>query len=136
MPLARAQRLIALAAIALLAVVIGIAITSGRGDSGSSEGLPERVGPWRSAHAAPWGGELAGATTACGVRLRSASLGLADPVLPCGTKLYIGYRDQDLLTQVIAPGPVARGSRFGLTPALADKLGISGRVTLRWSYAR
>ncbi len=135
-PVELAQRQIALAAVALLAAVLGLAIASGRDQSASRERLPERVGPWRDAHAAPWGRELEGATTACGVRLRAASLGIADPVLPCGAKLYISYRGQDLLTQVIAPGPVARGARFGLTPALARRLGVTGRVAVRWSYAR
>jgi len=135
-PLAVAQRLIALAAFGLLAAVVGLAIASGRDDSGSGNRLPDRVGPWYQTRAAPWGRELEGATTACGVRLRTASLGIADPVLPCGAKLYIGYRDQDVLTQVIATGPVARGARFGLTPALAQDLGIEGAVTVRWSYAR
>jgi hypothetical protein len=136
MPVGVAQRLIALAAVGLLALLIGVAIVSRGGDSASRERLPERVGPWRDARAAPWGRELEGVTTACGVRLRAASLGIADPVLPCGAKLYISYRGQDLLTQVIAPGPVARGARFGLTPALARRLGVTGRITIRWSYAR
>jgi hypothetical protein len=136
LPIATAQRLIALAAVALLAVVVGFAIVAGRDDSSSGGRLPDRVGPWRQTRAAPWGNDLEGTTTSCGVRLRAASLGLADPVLPCGAKLYISYRDQDVLTQVIATGPVARGVRFGISPALAQRLGIEAPVTVRWSYAR
>src|SRR6266511_5209570 len=135
-PVELAQRQIALAAVALLAAVLGLAIASGRDQSASRERLPERVGPWRDAHAAPWGRELEGATTACGVRLRSSSMGIADPVLPCGAKLYVGYGGQDVLTQVIATGPVARSARFGITPALAEEFGIEHGVTIRWSYAR
>jgi len=131
-----AQRLIALAALGLLAAIVGLALASGKGDSGRRERLPDRVGPWRYTRAAPLGSELEGATTACGVRLRRTTMGIADPVLPCGAKLYVGYRDQDVLTQVIATGPVARGSRFGITPALAEQLGIERAVTIRWSYAR
>jgi hypothetical protein len=131
-----AQRLIALAALGLLAAVVGLAVLSGRGDSGPGGRLPERIGPWRYARAAPLGRRLEGATTACGVRLRRSSMGIADPVLPCGAKLYLGYGDQDVLTQVIATGPVARGARFGITPALAEELGIEHGVTIRWSYAR
>lgn len=136
MRVAVAQRLIALAAMGLLAAVIGLAIASGRDDSRSGGRLPDRVGPWRDARAAPLGRRLEGTTTACGVRLRTASMGIADPVLPCGAKLYIGYRDHDVLTQVIATGPVPRGTRFGITPALAEDLGIERPVTIRWSYAR
>jgi hypothetical protein len=133
---ALAQRAIALAAIALLAVVVGFAIASGRGGSGAEEDLPERVGQWYQARAAPLSRSLEGTTTTCGVRLRTSSLGIADPVLPCGTKLYVGYGDQDILTQVIAGGPGPGRARFGLTPALAQTLGVEAPATVRWSYAR
>jgi hypothetical protein len=62
-------------------------------------------------------------------------MGIGDPVLPCGAKLYIGYGNQDVLTQVIATGPEPRGVRFGMTQALARSLGIDGPATVRWSYA-
>ena len=63
-------------------------------------------------------------------------MGIADPVLPCGAKIYIGYGDQDVLTLVIGAGPGPGGTRFGLTPALAQSLGIERPVTVRWGYAR
>lgn len=131
-----AQRVITLTAIALFAVVVGLAIASSRGGSSSKSRLPERVGPWYQARAAPLSLSLEGTTTGCGVRLGASSLGIADPVLPCGAKLYVGYGNQDVLTQVIATGPAARGVRFGFTQALAQDLGIDGPVTVRWSYAR
>jgi hypothetical protein len=55
-------------------------------------------------------------------------------VLPCGAKLYIGYGNQDILTQVIAVGPAPGGARFGVTPALAQTLGLTRNVTVRWGY--
>jgi len=131
-----AQRLIALAALGLLAAVIGLAVVSARRDSGAGGRHPERIGPWRYARAAPLARQLEGATTACGVQLRASSMGIADPVLPCGAKLYVGFGGRDVLTQVIATGPIARGARFGITPALAEELGIEHGVTIRWSYAR
>lgn len=129
-----AQRMIILAAIGLLAAVVGLAIASGRG-SGNGSGLPARVGSWYHTRAAPMSRDLEGTTTACGVRLSAKSLGIADPLLPCGAKLYIGYGDQDVLTQVIAVGPAPGGARFAMTPALAQTLGIEGTVTVRWGYA-
>lgn len=132
---ALAQRGIALAAIALLAAIIGLAVTSGHRDSSSTR-LPERVGDWYHARAAPLSGDLEGTTTACGVQLGRRTLGIADPVLPCGAKIYVGYEDQDVLTQVVATGPGVAGTRFGLTPALAQSLGIERPVSVRWSYAR
>jgi hypothetical protein len=131
---ALAQRLITIAAVVLLAIVAGLAIASGRGGSGDGGGLPARVGSWYYARAAPMSRDLEGTTTACGVRLSAKSLGIADPVLPCGAKVYIGYGDQDVLTQVIAVGPAPGGARFGMTPALAQTLGIERTVTVRWGY--
>ena len=128
-----AQRGIAVAAILLLAAIIGLAIASGHRGSSSAK-LPERVGDWYHARAAPLSGDLEGTTTACGVRLSAKSLGIADPVLPCGAKVYIDYDDQSVLTQVIAVGPAPGGARFGVTPALAQTLGIDRTVIVRWGY--
>jgi len=131
---ALAQRGIALAAIALLAALIGLAIASGhRGSSGQK--LPERVGDWYQARAAPMPLAVEGTTTTCGVRLTSKTMGIADPVLPCGVKLYVGFGDEDVLTQVISKGPGPSNTRFGLTPALAQSLGIERPSTVRWAYA-
>jgi hypothetical protein len=116
-------------------VVVGLAIASRDGSSSSDE-LPERVGEWYTARAAPMDAELEGTTTACGVRLGSRTLGISDPVIPCGAKIYIGFRDQDVLTQVIGTGPGPGGVRFALTPFLAQTLGIERTATIRWSYAR
>ena len=130
-----AQRGIALAAVALLAVVVGLAIASRDGSSSGGD-LPERVGDWYQARAAPMDLEVEGTTTACGVRLGPKTLGITDPVIPCGSKIYIGFRDQDVLTQVIGTGLAPRGVRFALTPYLSQTLGIERPATIRWAYAR
>ena len=130
-----AQRGIALAAVALLAVVVGLAIASRDGSSSGGD-LPERVGDWYQARAAPMDLEVEGTTTACGVRLGPKTLGITDPVIPCGSKIYIGFRDQDVLTQVIGTGLAPGGVRFALTPYLAQTLGIERPATVRWAYAR
>ena len=130
-----AQRGIALAAVVLLAVVVGFAIVSRDGSSPGSD-LPERVGDWYRARAAPMDAELEGTTTACGVRVGPKTLGVTDPVLPCGSKIYVGFRDQDVLTQVIGTGLAPGGVRFALTPFLGETLGIDRAATVRWSYAR
>ena len=125
---ASAQRGIAVAAGLLLAALIGLAVASHFRDSPSEPKLPARAAPLRA--------DLQGTTTACGVELGRQTMGLADPVLPCGAKIYVGYGDEDVLTQVVATGPGPAGTRFGLTPALAQSLGIERPVTVRWSYAR
>ncbi len=131
---ALAQRLIIFAAIGLLVVVAGFAILSDKVGGDDGDGLPAKVGSWYEARAAPMSRDLEGTTTACGVRLSAKSLGIADPVLPCGAKVYIDYDDQSVLTQVIAVGPAPGGARFGVTPALAETLGIDRTVTVRWGY--
>jgi hypothetical protein len=120
----------------LLAAVVGLAVSSHFRDSPPGPNLPARVGNWYQARAAPLRADLEGTTTACGVELGRQTMGLADPVLPCGAKIYVGYGDEDVLTQVVATGPGPVGTRFGLTPALAQSLGIERPVTIRWSYAR
>jgi len=131
-----AQRGIAAVAVLLLAALVGLAIGSRFRDSSSGPKLPARVGNWYQARAAPLRADLEGTTTACGVRLEQETMGIADPVLPCGARIYVGYGDQDVLTLVIGTGPGPGGTRFGLTPALAQSLGIERPVTVRWSYAR
>jgi hypothetical protein len=120
----------------LLAALAGLAVASHFRDSAPAPKLPARVGNWYQARAAPMRADLEGTTTACGVELGRQTMGLADPVLPCGAKIYVGYADEDVLTQVIATGPGPAGTRFGLSPALAQSLGIERPVTVRWSYAR
>jgi hypothetical protein len=131
-----AQRGIAVVAVLLLAALVGLAIASRFRDSSSGPELPARVGNWYQARAAPLRADLDGTTTACGVLLEQQTMGIADPVLPCGAKIYIGYGDEDVLTQVVGTGPGPAGTRFGLTTALAQSLGIERPVTVRWSYAR
>jgi hypothetical protein len=131
-----AQRGIAAVAVLLLAALVGLAIASRFRDSSSAPTLPARVGNWYQARAAPLRADVEGTTTPCGVQLEQQTMGIADPVLPCGAKIYIGYGDEDVLTQVIGTGPGPGGTRFGLTPALAQSLGIERPVTVRWSYAR
>ena len=120
----------------LLAALAGLAVASHIGDSPPAPKLPARVGNWYQARAAPLRADLEGTTTACGVELGRQTMGLADPVLPCGAKIYVGYGDEDVLTQVIATVPGPAGTRFGLSQALAQSLGIERPVTVRWSYAR
>lgn len=136
-----AQREAAIAAVALLAIVLGLALGSQRGDSSSGQRLPESIpapdGGWYHASAEATGRDLTpGATTACGQRVTGSTIGIAHPVFPCGVKLYVGHDDTEVLTQVIGRGPEAPNVQFGLTDALARALGVDGRQTVRWRYAR
>jgi len=133
-----AQREVALAAIALLAAIVALAVTS-HGGSARPQSLLQPVtldgGHWRTS--------LAGATatrygrrTDCGILLRPGTIGITDSVLPCGIKLYVAYKSSpQVLTQVIEHRPVPPGRRFELTPKLAEKLGVDGVQQIHWVFA-
>jgi hypothetical protein len=134
------QRVLVLGGIALLAAV---GIFAGRGVAERSEtaNLPDAVpalgGGWYTGLAAA-GGRAFGTDgpTDCGHVLQADSLGIAHPVLPCDTKLYLRFGGQEVLTQVLAHGPDVAGQDFALTPALAQRLGLTGVRPIEWRYAR
>lgn len=135
-----AQRQVAIAAVVLLAVVIGLAVATRNGGS-SPDDLPEAIpapgGGWYHARAAASGRALEpGSRTQCGYDVTGSTMGVSHPVLPCGVKLYVGYRDEEVLTQVIARGPEEASLQFGLTDALARELQADGPVTIRYRFAR
>jgi hypothetical protein len=135
-----AQRALLLAAVTLLGGVIALSLADRLGDSTGSKGLPEAVAPpgggWYEALAGLESGRVYGRPTACGHVLERSTMGFAHPVLPCGAKIYLGHAGKEVLTQVVARGPTPGGVQFGLTEALARELGISGRGTIRWRFAR
>jgi hypothetical protein len=134
-----AQRLILLAAAALLALVAGLAVAERLDGANGSSDLPEAVpapgGGWYEALAGPDSASAYGRPTACGEELEREMLGVSHPVLVCGAKLYIGHDQTEILTQVVSHGPTSAAVQFGLTEALARKLGISGRARIRWRFA-
>ena len=139
---ALAQREIVLAAVALLAIVVALVVASRDGDSSAAAPeLPEAVpapveGGWYEALAAPYRVDADAPTTACGHRADDATQGVAHPVLPCGTKLYVRYGDVEVLTEVVDRGTGAPGRVFDVTRPLARRLGLGGIDTIRWRFAR
>src|SRR3954452_8900167 len=127
------QRLIALAAVGLLAGVVAIAATSAGRDDRSD--LPARSGDY-TARAGSSGPGAFGRRTACGGVLRADTEGVSHPVLPCGARIYITYGDTTVLVQVVDRGPYGPGREFDLTDALARRLGLRGVQQIGWSYAR
>jgi rare lipoprotein A (peptidoglycan hydrolase) len=77
-----------------------------------------------------------GRPTACGHVIERSTIGFAHPVLPCGAKIYVGHGGKEVLTQVVARGPLSARAQFGLTDALARELGIDSRATIRWRFAQ
>jgi hypothetical protein len=133
-----AMRQASLGAVAVLAVVAALAIAHQRGKGNSAgQGLPAPV----AASTGAWYQALAGVgpkpkrVSACGL-LKTGTLGVTHPVLPCGVKIFVVYRGREALTQVIDHGPSEPGREFDLTPTLAAKLHLHGIQTIRWSFAR
>jgi rare lipoprotein A (peptidoglycan hydrolase) len=135
-----ARRALALAAIALVAGVVAFAAAS-RNDDGPKQKNVVRPVPvpgadWYRSLAAPYPAATKRERTSCGQRLGPKTLGVAHPVLPCGVKLFISYKDKIVLTQVVDRGPSVPGREFDVTRALARKLGLEGTQQIRWRYAR
>jgi rare lipoprotein A len=127
-----AQRLVVLAGLALLAAVLVYAFTDRSDDEAS--GLPPPSGSY-TALAGTTGEAAFGRRTVCGQVIRPTTQGVAHPVLPCGARVYVSFRNRHVLTQVIDRGPYEPGRTFELTPALARQLGLSGVRRITWSYA-
>jgi rare lipoprotein A len=128
-----ALRELALLGIALLAAIAVLAIAEARRDNGTSGPHPE--GRF-TALAGSSGPAAFGRHTACGGVLAPETLGVAQPTLPCGARIFVTYRGKTVLTQVVDRGPYTAGRQFDLTDALARKLGLRGVQTITWSYAR
>ena len=137
---ALAQRQIALAGIALLAGIIALGLSSQRHSSGPElpDSIPAPGGGWFQAVAASKGPTFVRShlDQACGHQVGPTSLGVANPVLPCDSRIYIQFGDKLALTQVIARTSSSSEADFELTPALAQKLGLDGSQVIGWRYAR
>jgi Lytic transglycolase len=127
-----AQRLAALAGLALLAGVIWLAVRPG--GHAPVRRLPPPVGLY-SALAGSSDATSFGKRTACGQLIGPRTEGVANPVLPCGVRLYLTYQGRHVLTQVIDRGPSVPGREFDLTDALAHRIGLVGVQRITWSYA-
>ena len=135
------QRVLALGAAALLAVIVGLAIASRDSKTTrTARQLPQpalsEVSGWYTALAGVRSRPLAGRPSACGTLLGPSTLGVDHSVLPCGAKVFLRFDGKTVLTQVVDRGPFGPGQAFEVTPALADLLSLSGVQEIRWSFAR
>jgi rare lipoprotein A len=128
-----AQREIALAGLALLAGTTSLAVSAQT--HRHTRTTPEQEGSY-TALAGSSGPAAFGKRTACGGVLRPDTVGVSHPTLPCGARVFISYRGEKVLTQVVDRGPYVPGRQFDLTDALARRLGLRGVQQIRWGYAR
>ena len=133
---ALAQRQLALAGVALLALVAAVVLVRhARDEPAGAAGPPPVTTEWRPALAAPYSFRKGAKLTACGQPAGAGTLGVAHPVLPCGAKVVIRFDGQDVLTQVVDHGAGLPGREFDLTEALAKRIGLTGVQHIEWRFA-
>jgi rare lipoprotein A len=84
---------------------------------------------YRLAEASWYGG---GGEMACGGSLTSATLGVANKTLPCGTLVTLRYGGRSVRVPVVDRGPYVAGREFDLTEATKQALGF-GSTGEVWS---
>ena len=130
---ALAQRQVALACVAFLGAVVGLALASPRFRA-DDDRLPRPVATWYTARATVNAVDTP-RRSACGQLIDGQTEGVAHAVLPCNAKLYVAVGDKEVLTHVVDKLPNVPGPPFDLTKPLADELGISGTARIRWTFA-
>ena len=113
---------------------VALRATVERGDTAtaSSSPLTARSTVFQGAISSWYGPGFWGRRTACGKRLRKATVGVAHRTLPCGTKVEMYYRGRTLTVPVIDRGPFKAGRDWDLTQAAAERLGV--RSTTRVGF--
>ena len=132
---ALAQRLIALAGIALLAALLAISLKpSTSHERHLPRSIPAPGGGWYSDLMAP-NGRAFQAKQGCGLALGPENLGLSSELYPCRTKIWLHVNGEDVLTQVISNSAPPPGASFEISPALARKVGLSVTKEIQWRFA-
>jgi rare lipoprotein A (peptidoglycan hydrolase) len=126
-----------LAALFCAGVLAVGALASTGGAASPAAGSPSGSTPTASTPAkahttgiATWFGPgFYGQQTACGQTLTSATVGVANRKLPCGTLVAVSYHGQRLTLPVLDRGPYGHnGAEWDLTAGAAQTLGIEETV--------
>jgi hypothetical protein len=130
------QRLVVLAAVALLGAVIALATVERRAQDDRA-GLTSAAAPsgWNTAFAGSRGPTGDAQRTTCGQVLSDGSLGVTHPVLPCGAKVIVRNGDTQILTEVIDNTLVEAGRQLEVTQALGRMLDLEETAEIEWRFA-
>jgi predicted RNA-binding Zn-ribbon protein involved in translation (DUF1610 family) len=130
------QRLVVLAAVALLGAVVALAIVERRADDGLAgpTSAPAPSG-WYTAFAGPRGPAGDAQRTTCGQVLAPDSLGVTHPVLSCGAKVILRNGDKQVLSEVIDNVLVEAGRELEVTDALGQMLDLDETREIEWRFA-
>ncbi len=106
-----------------------VSFTGAAGERGSHRAVG-RLNVYRLAEVSWYGG---GGSLACGGWLTSATLGVANKTLPCGTLVTLRYGAHTVRVPVIDRGPYVEGREFDLTEATKRALGFEAGVGEVWA---
>jgi len=131
-----AQRLLVLAAVALLSATAALAVVERRSQE-QATGLTSAPAPsgWNVAFAASRGPAGDAQRTSCGHVLADESLGVTHPALPCGAKIVLRSGDTLVLSEVIDNRLADPGLQLEVTEALAELLGLEETAEIEWRFA-
>jgi hypothetical protein len=137
MPVSVGERLVLLAAVALLGGVVALAIGERRAEEAAPAAVTSAPAPdgWYRTFAGSRGAVGDAQRTTCGHILTPRSLGVTHPVLPCGAKLVLRNDDVQVLTEVIDHALVESGRQLEVTQRLARMLRIEGTEQVEWRFA-
>ncbi|HEX8975584.1 MAG TPA: septal ring lytic transglycosylase RlpA family protein [Solirubrobacteraceae bacterium] len=97
------------------------------GSASSASAAPTlTVTVFRNSLATLYGPGFYGHRTACGMRLRRSTIGVASRTLRCGTKVAVLYNGRTMIVPVIDRGPYANHADWDLTMATGEALGDTG----------
>ncbi len=106
----------------LLSEPVRILFAGGANDAGVRRDVG-RLTSYRLTVASWYGG---GGTLACGGELTSATMGVANKTLPCGTLVTLRYDGRSVRVPVVDRGPYVEGREFDLTEATKRALDFEG----------
>jgi hypothetical protein len=131
------QRLVVLAAVALLAAVTAVAVVERSTRASTPLGLASAAAPggWNRVFAGSRGAVGDAERTSCGQVLTGRSLGVTQPVLPCGAKIVLRADGKQVLTEVIDNKLVETSHQLEVTARLAKLLGLQGSQEIEWRFA-
>jgi hypothetical protein len=130
------ERLLVLAAVALLGTMVVLAIFEQRSQT-DREGVTSAPAPsgWYTAFAGTRGPAGDAQRTTCGQVLSDGSLGVTHPVLACGAKVVLRNGDTQILTEVIDNELVEAGRELEVTQALGRMLDLEETAEIEWRFA-
>jgi hypothetical protein len=131
------ERLVLLAAVALLGGVVALALGQRRAEdaTGATFTTAQAPGGWNRSFTGSRGAVGDAQRTTCGQILTRRSLGVTHPVLPCGAKLVLRNGNTQVLTEVIDNALVEPGRELEVTVRLAKILGLEGMREIEWRFA-